>query len=127
MSGYRKFSQSIAAISEGQQTEITTTIDGYEISLRSMAHGYYLFGKLPIALKNTEQDLQRHLMISMVCFNSFDASIAVSGDNDLYASQYISKPRPPKDLLKEVESLVNLIDVWADLDKNLQQQSLNAV
>ena len=127
MSGYKTLSQSIAAISEGQREEISTTIDSHEISLRSMAHGYYLFGKLPIALKSTEQDLHRHLMISMACFNNFDASIAVSSDNDLYASQYISKPRSSEDLLKDVESLVNLIDVWIDLDENLQQQPLITV
>ncbi|VUD40257.1 hypothetical protein TDB9533_00040 [Thalassocella blandensis] len=119
MSGYEAFSKSITEISEGQTTDVVKSIDGYEINLRSMAHGYYLYGLIPVTLKNSEEDFQRHLKISMICFNNYDGSIALGSDNTLYASVYLPKPRSTEDLMSDIESLVNMIDVWVEMEKSV--------
>lgn len=119
MSGYESFSKAVTEVSEGQTTDLVKHIDGYEINLRSMAHGYYLYGKIPVELKNTEEDLQRHLKISMICFNNYEGSIALGSDNTLYASLYIPKPRSTDDLVTDIESLVNMIDVWVEMAKTV--------
>lgn len=119
MAGYHEFSQSLQNVCDGLLPELTKAIDGYEISLRSMLHGYYVYGKLPIKWNGSEQDLHRQLRISMSCFNNFDASLALGRDNTLYVSQYIAKPRTQEDLLLCVESLINLIDVWVEMDQNI--------
>ncbi|TQV84069.1 hypothetical protein FKG94_05225 [Exilibacterium tricleocarpae] len=117
MAGYEELSRGIAAISNGEELEITRVIDGHEISLRGMPHGYYLCGKIPVEWDGSEQDLQHHLRISMSCFNSFDASLAVAPDKTLYVSQYLTKPRSADDLLLDIEAVANLVEIWIEMSK----------
>ncbi len=116
MAGYENFFQSLQEICDGHQPEVQRAIDGYEINIRSMLYGYYLCGKLPVKWNGSEQNIQRHLSISMSCFNDFDASLSMGQDNTFYISQFIEKPKMVEELLHCVESLVNQIDVWMKLE-----------
>ena len=119
MPSFESFAHSLSDLCAGRIETITESIDGYQVSIASLPHGFYLFGKIPVAWDGSETSLARYLRLSMSSFNDFLASLAVGkNSNDLFLSQYLAKPQSGESLLAETESLVNLLDIWVDMAKN---------
>jgi hypothetical protein len=118
MSSFESFVHTVESLCAGRIETITQSIDGYQIAIASLPHGYYLYGKLPINWDGKETSLARYLRLSMTGFNDFFSSLAIGrNSNDLFLSQYLAKPQSVDSLLEQTESLVNLLDVWVDMSK----------
>ena len=119
MSSYESFAHSLGELSAGRIDNITESIDGYQVSIAALPHGFYLCGKIPVKWDGTEVSLAAYLRLSMSSFNDFLASLAVGrNNNDLFLSQYLAKPQSGDGLMAETESLVNLLDIWVDMAKD---------
>lgn len=119
MSSFESFVHSIESLCAGKTENVVQSIDGYQISIASLPHGYYLYGKLPITWDGQELSLSKYLRLSMTGFNDFLSSLAVGrNSNDLFLSQYLAKPQSAESMLAQTESLVNMIDVWIDMSRN---------
>lgn len=119
MSSFENFVQAIESLCAGRTENIVQSIDGYQISISSLPHGFYLYGKLPINWDGQETSLIKYLRLSMSSFNDFLSSLAIGRNtNDLFLSQYLAKPQTTESLLTQTESLVNMIDVWIEMSRN---------
>src|SRR4051812_41071374 len=121
MPSFESFAHSLSDLCAGRIDNITESIDGYQVSIASLPHGFYLFGKIPVLWDGSETSLAKYMRLSMSSFNDFLASLAVGkNSNDLFLSQYLAKPQSGESLLAETESLVNLLDIWVDLAKKIK-------
>lgn len=119
MSSFESFVHSLESLCAGKTESLVQSIDGYQISISSLPHGYYLCGKLPITWDGQELSLAKYLRLSMTGFNDFLSSLAVGrNSNDLFLSQYLAKPQSTESLLAQTESLVNMIDVWLEMARS---------
>lgn len=119
MSSFEDFVNTVGSLCSGKIDNIAQSIDGYQITISALPHGYYLYGKVPISWDGKEASLSRYLRLSMAGFNNFPSSLTIGrNSNDLFLSQYLAKPQSTDSLLEQAESLVNLLDVWVDISKD---------
>ncbi len=118
MSAFDTFKTELLEITGGQNDRLTKKIDNHEIVLASMPYGYYLNGRLALEWDGSEQELHRHLQISMALMNHNELSLAADPDTKaLFVSQYLPKPKSIDELMAAIEGLVTILEIWPSMYK----------